>query len=162
MANMLLAVFAFLMIFQFSAKSQVRKINDVTVADFIPVSPMVNAETDAVVLLDSGASTIDANEEDGFFVSYYQFRRMLILKKTAVDDLNNVILHYSAASNGKHMSGIHVFTYNLINGHVVKSPLPGEDFYYDETKTDFKTVKFAFRDLKEGSIIEFDLSLIHI
>ena len=39
---------------------------------------------------------------------------------------------------------------------VVKSPLPGEDFYYDETKSDFKTVKFAYRDLKEGSIIEFD------
>ena len=67
MSKNLLSVFAFLIVFQLSVKSQVRKINDVTAADFTPVSPMVNAETDAVVLLDSGASTLDASEEYGFY-----------------------------------------------------------------------------------------------
>jgi Domain of Unknown Function with PDB structure (DUF3857)/Domain of Unknown Function with PDB structure (DUF3858)/Transglutaminase-like superfamily len=129
----------------------------VTAADFSPVSPLVDANTDAVVLLDSGASTLDASLEDGFFIRYYKFRRILIRNKTVLDQLSKNTLYYSAHMNdGKKLKTIRINTYNLENGKVVKTVAQDNDFFLEQSKGDIKSVKFTYPNMKEGSIIEME------
>jgi hypothetical protein len=129
----------------------------VTVADFSPVSPLVDAGTDAVVLLDSGASTLDASLEDGFFIRCYKFRRILIRSKTVLAGLGQNTLYYSSHMiRGKKFKTIRVNTYNLENGNVVRTTAQDNDFFPEESKGDLKSVKFTFPNMKEGSIIEME------
>ena len=129
----------------------------VTAADFSPVSPLVDAGTDAVILLDSGASVLDASLEDGFFLRYYKFRRILIRNKSVMDELSKNTLYYSAHMNdGKKLKTIRINTYNLENGKVVKTVAQDNDFFLEQSKGDLKSVKFTYPNMKEGSIIEME------
>jgi hypothetical protein len=129
----------------------------VTMADFSPVSTLVDASTDAVVLLDSGASTLDASLEDGFFIRYYKFRRILIRNKSVLAELSKNTLFYSAHMNdGKKLKTIRVSTYNLENGKIIKTAAQDNDFFVEQSKGDLKSVKFTYPDMKEGSIIEME------
>jgi hypothetical protein len=130
----------------------------VTKSDFSLVSPLIDSETGAVILIDSGASAIDGNSQDGFFLRYYQFRRMLILKTNILDE---VVLHsvrYSVGMNGRYLKSLKAFTYNLEDGKIVKSEISENEFYVESTKSDIKTIKFTFPRVKEGSIIEYEYS----
>jgi hypothetical protein len=107
----------------------------VTMADFSPVSTLVDASTDAVVLLDSGASTLDASLEDGFFIRYYKFRRILIRNKSVLAELSKNTLFYSAHMNdGKKLKTIRVSTYNLENGKIIKTAAQDNDFFVEQCK----------------------------
>jgi hypothetical protein len=129
----------------------------VTAADFSPVSPLVDSGTDAVVLLDSGASVLDASLEDGFFIRYYKFRRILIRSKTVLDQLSKNTLYYSAHMNdGKKLKTIRINSYNLENGKVVKTVAQDNDFFLEQSKGDLKSVKFTYPNMKQGSIIEME------
>jgi hypothetical protein len=129
----------------------------VTAADFSPVSTLVDASTDAVVLLDSGASTLDASLEDGFFIRYYKFRRILIRNKSVLAGLSKNTLFYSAHMNdGKKLKTIRVSTYNLENGKIIRTAAQDNDFFVEQSKGDLKSVKFTYPDMKEGSIIEME------
>jgi hypothetical protein len=133
-------------------------VRPVRISDFSPVSPLVTPETDAVILIDSGASVLDASLKDGFFVKYYKFVRMLVLNKSVLDEVGKGSLVFSKQMNGKILKNLRVFTYNLENGKIFREELKDEEFFYEETKSDFKTVKFSFPALKVGSIIEFEYS----
>jgi Domain of Unknown Function with PDB structure (DUF3857)/Domain of Unknown Function with PDB structure (DUF3858)/Transglutaminase-like superfamily len=129
----------------------------VTAADFSPDSPLVDANTDAVVLLDSGASVLDASLEDGFFIRYYKFRRILIRHKTVLAGVSKNTLYYSAHMNdGKKLKTIRVSTYNLENGKIIKTMAQDNDFFVEQSKGDEKSVKFTYPNMKEGSIIELE------
>jgi hypothetical protein len=129
----------------------------VTLADFSPVTPLVDAGTDAVVLLDSGASTLDASLEDGFFIRYYKFRRVLIRNKSVLSGLSNNTLYYSAHMNReKKLKTLRVSTYNLQNGKIIKTVVQDNDLFFEQSKGDLKSVKFSYPDMKEGSIIEME------
>ena len=143
---------------QDDVQEDVNTIPPVTIEDFSPVSPLVNSETDAVMLQDSGASTLDANLNNGFFIKYYEFRRMLILKKTALEEVSKNTIFYAKDMNGKKLKSLHVFTYNLENGKIVKTELRENDIFFEETKSNLKSLKFTFPNMKVGSIIEFEYS----
>jgi transglutaminase-like putative cysteine protease len=134
------------------------RVQPVSVSDFSPVSPLVTPETTAVILIDSGASILDANLQDGFFVKYYKFKRMLVLNKSVLDEAGKVSLEFSKQMNGKKLKNLRAYTYNLENGKIFREELKDNDFFYEETKSDLKTVKFSFPALKVGSIIEFEYS----
>ncbi len=155
-------LFLFLFVFnclKVSAQNSFEGIPPVSLADFSPVSNMVNSETEAVILLDSGASTLDANPQDGFFINYYKFRRILILKKSALDDLSRFSVTYSASMNGgKKLKTLQAYAYNIENGKINRTALQESDFFAVESPGDLKTVKFTFPGVKEGSIVEYAYS----
>jgi hypothetical protein len=144
------------------AQSLSHTVSPVTVADFSTASPIVNNETEAVVLLDSGASTLDATWKEGFFIVYYRFRRILILKKKSLESLAKKSISFSAEMNGLKkmnlLNTLNAVTYNLVDSHIVADTLQAKDFYMEETKGDLQREKFAFPEAKEGSIIELEYS----
>ena len=75
MRRHLLLFFSLILSILSSAQSNLATVPPVRIEDFSPVSPLVNSETDAVILLDSGSTTIGYNTDDGFFTTYYHFRK---------------------------------------------------------------------------------------
>lgn len=53
-----------------------------------------------------------------------------------------------------------VYTYNLVDGKIVKSKLKAEGEFLDKITKDIWAKKFAFPDVKEGSILEFQVKII--
>jgi hypothetical protein len=161
MRSFLLPFFFLIFCLPSSAQQNSAGVPAVTADDFSPVSPLVTSETDAVILLDSGSTTISANTEDGFFTTFYQFRRILIKNKRGLE-AGKMTIGFSAQLNHcKKLQMLFANTYNLENGKVKKVSLSDKDFFVDETKEDFHHEKFAFSDATEGSIIEFEYAVKH-
>lgn len=141
------------------AQNEISKnIPPVNVADFSPVSSLIDSGADAVILLDSGSSTIDANPHDGFFVQYFVYRRILIRKKTSLDELSKISIPFSVDLNGKKLKNLKAYTYNLENGKIVKTVVQQDDLFVDDSKNERRTEKFAFPNARDGSIIEYQFS----
>jgi hypothetical protein len=158
MSKTLLSALVFFISLHLAAQDNSSNMPPVTVADFSPVSPLVDSGTDAVILVDSGSSTIDANPQDGFFVNYFVFRRILIRKKTILDEVSKISIPFSVELNGKKLKNVKAFTYNIVNGHVSKVAVQDDDLFVDDSKNDRRTEKFAFPNARDGSIIEYQFS----
>ncbi len=159
MRRHLLLFFSLILSIRSLAQSGLNTVPPVRIEDFSPVSPLVTSETDAVILLDSGSTTIGANTDDGFFTTYYHFRRILIKNKRGLE-AGKMSIRFSARLNhGKKLSTIFANTYNLDNGKIRKVSLQEKDFFVDDTKQDIHEEKFAFPDAVEGSIIEFEYAV---
>lgn len=131
----------------------------VSVNDFSPVSQLKNSDTKAIVLLDSGATILDADDEYGFFTRVHHFKRILILNKSAFD-LGVISLNFDEDINKYNKDHlVKAATYNLIDGKVVKTNLVGSDFFMEKSKGYESTLKFAFPRLVVGSIIEFEYNV---
>jgi hypothetical protein len=135
-----------------------KNISPVTAADFSPVSPLVDSGADAVILLDSGSSTIDANPQDGFFVNYFVYRRILIRKKASLDEVSKITIPFSVELNGKKLKNLKAFTYNIENGNISRVAVKDDDLFVDDSKDERRTEKFAFPNARDGSIIEYQFS----
>ena len=158
MSRTLLTALILFVSFNLSAQNNLSNIPPVTAADFAPVSPLVDSGTEAVILLDSGSSTIDANPQDGFFVNYFVFRRILVRKKTSLDEVSKISIGFDVELNGKKLKNVQAFTYNMENGHITKTAVQDNDLFVDDSKSNRKTEKFAFPNAKDGSIIEYQFS----
>ncbi|WP_347343883.1 DUF3857 domain-containing protein [Flavobacterium sp. LC2016-01] len=53
-----------------------------------------------------------------------------------------------------------VYTYNLVDGKIVKSKLKSEGEFLEKINKDYWAKKFTFPDVKEGSIIEYQVKVI--
>jgi hypothetical protein len=155
--------------FQLFAQNGITALPAVQVSDFAPVSPMLNSETEAVLLMDSNSCELTADPQRGFFTRYHHFRRVLILKKTALDpgnsDLGTWSISYRTEYNGrKKLKSLTAATYNLENGKVVKTPVQDKDIFIEDPKVKDgeTTLKFAFPNAKAGSIVEFDYTVDRI
>ena len=158
MPKSILTLLIILISLRLPAQDKNSPIPPVTAADFSPVSPLIDSGTEAVILLDSGSSTIDANPQDGFFVRYFVFRRILIRKKASLDEVSKISIPFSVELNGKKLKNVKAFTYNLENGQVSKTAVQEDDLFVDDSKNDTRTEKFAFPNARDGSIVEYQFS----
>lgn len=69
-------------------------------------------------------------------------------------DLSNVKLYF-AAGRLSYLNVVSAFTYNLVDGKIVKSKLKPESEFIEKTNDSYWIKKLAFPDVKEGSIIEY-------
>src|SRR5450631_4055956 len=82
-----------------------------------------------VVLFDSSSCVLTADPQRGFYTRYHHFRRVIILRKEALDpgnyDAGTQTIYYNKEYNGdQKLKSLRVCTYNLINGQVENSVLP--------------------------------------
>jgi hypothetical protein len=147
--------------FQTAAQTRDTGIQPVGINDFSPIAAMTNNGTDAVVLLDSGSTSLDANARLGFFTCYHRFRRLLIINKRALDYIGGTfsIGYYLDINGGKKNSVVKAFTYNLEKGRVIKTPVEDKDIFMEGPKDDYVKLKFAFPNARAGSIVEYDYTV---
>jgi hypothetical protein len=130
-------------------------VDQVKMSDFTPASPLITPETDAVILDEKGETVLDATPQTGFFTTYHYFKRMLILNKNALDQSMDDV-YYNAEMNGRKLKSLHISTYNLVNGEIVKTDIQEKDLFIEDPKKEILKVKFAYPNAKAGSILEIE------
>ncbi|WP_139924335.1 DUF3857 domain-containing protein [Hymenobacter sp. DG01] len=108
----------------------------------------------AVVLCDFGRSIFDYNEGQ-FRVIFERVARIKILKKAGYEYATVKVPLYHRGTTEEKMSGLRGFTYNLVNGQVVKEKLNSESVFREVSSPNVNIRKFTMPNVREGSIIEF-------
>ncbi|QCR24442.1 DUF3857 domain-containing protein [Pontibacter sp. SGAir0037] len=111
----------------------------------------------AVVLSDVGNTYFTYYK--GFQFVFERQTRIKILKKSGYDWANISIPFYQKNASKEKVINIKGFTYNLVDGKVVKEKLEGKAIFDEQTSEYWFTKKFTMPNVKEGSVIEFSYTI---
>ncbi len=117
---------------------------------------------DAVVLEKKTQIRLDTDDrtsiwESEFKVISHHFKRVKLLKKSAFDREGNFEVSFYAKSKW--------YIFRDVKASVIQSSgeryiLTDKEFFEEKTGSGYKTFKFAFPKLKEGSIIEYEYDIV--
>jgi hypothetical protein len=112
----------------------------------------------ALMLFNSGKSYFILNSDVEFQFVYERHCQIKIFKKSALNMADFSIRLYESGLSKEMLSNIKAYTYNLVNGKVVKTKLDNDNIYRSRTE---KTVNvtFALPEVREGSVIEVAYSI---
>ena len=128
-------------------------------ADFTVNSPVVDSNSDAVVLADIGTCKFVGNSKGWFSIIFTEYKRMKILNKNGFAGANVDILLYRYGSAIEKLKDLKAATYNLENGSVVSVKLDDKDVFQETLTKNHVMKKFAFPAVKEGCIIEYSYQI---
>jgi hypothetical protein len=132
-------------------------------ADFqLPANPIVDTNTDAVILADVGSVHFVGNKHNWFSYVYKRQTRIKIINKKSIDELATpkVLLYGSEGDERTEtLSAVVASTYNLENGQVRTTQLDKQDIYTTRTDRRHTEKKFTLPAVKEGSIIEYTYTI---
>jgi hypothetical protein len=154
----ILSLFFLLLCSTLFGQYPVPKFGDVEINDLKMTRYEKDTTADALILFDNGASRFDLNMDREFQFIYDRHLRIKIFKKSAFHYADFTIRLYKSGQSREVLSGIKGVTFNLVNGKVVKSKLDLDKIYDTEGKR-YTERKFAFPEVKEGSIIELSYSI---
>jgi hypothetical protein len=111
----------------------------------------------AVVIADFGKAEITYNENTDFQLEISRHRRIKILKNEGLEWAKGTIRLYRASSGkDENLSSIKASTYNMENGKLMETKFSKKDLVTEEESKNYILKKFAFPNVKVGSIIEYD------
>jgi hypothetical protein len=116
----------------------------------------LDSSADAVVLAAKGRLSVEYNF-DGFKLHYHHLRRVKLLKKSAFDREGNIKIPYYAEDG---FEDIWKISAAVVQPDGTRQELTKKDFFEEKTTDQVTTKKFAFPNLKEGSIIEYEYEMI--
>lgn len=106
----------------------------------------------AVVLYDKGNMQISYNN-----YSLYVTKRIKILAKAGEEEANVSIPYYKGSSK---ISNLKAQTLNEENGKIIATELSSKDFYDVDINQYWAEKRFAFTNVKPGSILEYQYALV--
>jgi len=122
---------------------------DFTAAPFVGDSAAA-----AVVLCDFGTTSFVYKDNDFQLVSE-RITRIKILKKAGYDVATVEVPLYHRNKSEEKITGLRGFTYNLVNGQVVKTKLESSNAFVEERTKNQRVRKFTLPEVHEGSVIEY-------
>ena len=116
-----------------------------------------DSSADAVVLGDIGSLHFISNPGKGLFVEYERHCRIKIFKKSGYDyaTIKVPLFHSATGSDREELYDLKAYTYNIENGQIIKEKLEKEAIFTEKKNDNINIKKFAFPNVREGSIIEF-------
>jgi hypothetical protein len=154
--------FCFLFALQIFAQEKNKiKFGDVSEKDFTNKIYSIDKNANAVVIADIGSSNIEGNNKAWFSLRYKHFKRIHILNKNGYDIANVSISLYADGSDEEQLDKLRAVTYNLENGKVVETKLDIKNNVFKDKVSKSRVVnKFTFPNVKEGSIIEYEYTIV--
>ncbi|HXO77466.1 MAG TPA: DUF3857 domain-containing protein, partial [Puia sp.] len=135
----------------------------VSPADFnLQSNPIIDTNTNAVILADVGSVHFVGNKHNWFSYVYKRQTRIKIISKKSIEDLaTQKVLLYGSDKDERveTLSGIAATTYNLENGQVNTTQLNKQDIYSTRLDRWYTEKKFVLPAVKEGSIIEYTYTI---
>lgn len=119
-----------------------------------------DSTAEAVILADYGISEILYNDARGFELNFKKLVRIKILKKEGLDKANIEIPLYQSSGTDETIGGLKAVTYNLENGKIEETKLPRKDVFTEEKSKNWKIKKFALPNVKVGSVIEYQYTML--
>ncbi|HET9825549.1 MAG TPA: DUF3857 domain-containing protein, partial [Chitinophagaceae bacterium] len=135
------------------------KFGEISAADFTVNSPVVDSNSEAVILADIGTCEFIGNNKGWFSVIYTKFKRVKICNKNGFPAATVSILLYKSGNLDEKVKELKGATYNLVNGAVVRTELDDKTIFDDALDKNHLEKKFTFPAVKEGSIIEFSYQM---
>jgi len=136
------------------------KFGKLTPEDFAPKVYSIDSNASAVVIADIGSSRIVGNTKGWFSIEFKRYRRVHILNKNGFDVATEEIYLNSDGDREEKLSDLRAVTYNLENGKVVETKLDKDNIFKDKLSKNLVERKFTFPNIKEGSIIEFEYTIV--
>jgi hypothetical protein len=137
------------------------KFGNVTDKDFASKVYSIDSNANAVVIADIGSSSIEGNNKAWFSLVYKHYKRIHILNKNGYDIANVSISLYSDGDDEEQLDKLRAVTYNLEDGKVVETKLDVKNnVFKDKISKNRVTKKFTFPNVKEGSIIEYEYTIV--
>ncbi len=133
------------------------KFGKVSLSDFDVKSPLIDSNTNAVVVADVGKSDFMANTSDLSFSLIFSIKkRIKIFNKKGFDAATITIpLYVSESGKEEKLEALKASTYNVENGKVMETSIGKADVFSEKHSKYYIYKKFTFPALKEGSIIEY-------
>ncbi len=145
----------------FSQDKSEAKFGNVKASDFSSKVYSIDSNAHAVVLADIGSTVIEGNTKGWFSLVFKRFKRIHILDKNGYDAANVSIPLYTDGNAEEQLEKLKAITYNLENGKVVETKLEVKSgVFKDKINRNLVVKKFTFPNIKEGSIIEFEYSIV--
>ena len=139
------------------------KYGDVSEKDFATKVYTIDSNANAVVVADIGSSEIAGNSKNWFSLEFKHYKRVHILNKNGYDEANVSIRLYNSDNNSSEevLDKLKAVTYNLENGKVVETKLDVKaNVFKDKLSKNWVEKKFTFPNVKEGSIIEYEYTVL--
>lgn len=93
-----------------------------------------------------------------FMYEYTVYYRIKVFSKNALD-LANVQIPYYSAKSDETVTGLAANTYNMVDGKMVKTPMPKQNIFKEKVSENFTIIKFSLPEVREGSVIEYKYTL---
>lgn len=119
----------------------------------------LDANASAVVLAEEGKSYFNYDQIEGFQVVFERHVRIKIFNKNGYDWANEEILIYHDRGDKEVVTDLKGYTYNLVNGKIVKEKLTKAGIFKESYSSNWDKVKFAMPGVKEGSVIEYSYKI---
>ena len=123
--------------------------------DFTISSPLVDANTSAVIIADVGDTKFEGNSTGAFFYVYKRQTRIKIIDKRALSLATVKIPMYKGYETEGKEDTVSAVSYNIVNGVIVETKLNVGDVYDEKINSYYYHRKFVVPSVKEGSIIEY-------
>ena len=125
--------------------------------DFTIQSPVIDSNTNAVVVADVGKTEFFANKTDfTFSLIFSHKKRIKIINKKGFDAATITIpLYVGSSGKSEKLEGLKAYTYNVENGKVIETSVGKSEIFTEKHDKNWEYKKFTFPALKEGSIIEY-------
>ena len=108
----------------------------------------------AIMLYENTLVSIDFDASGGFKLNTKKHQRIKILKEDGLDWGDVEMIYYYSNILRDNISGIDVVTYNLVDGKVVETKMPGKYIFRDDYTEDYKKLSFSAQEVRVGSVIE--------
>ena len=133
------------------------KFGKVNLEDFNITSPLIDSNTNAVVVADVGNSEFIANSSDlTFSLIFKEKKRIKLINKNGFDAATITIpLYVGNGGKAEKLEDLDAYTYNIENGKVVSTKVEKSSVFTEQHNKNWVYKKFTFPSLKEGSIIEY-------
>ena len=129
----------------------------VKVEDFNVQSPVIDTNSNAVIIADVGKTEFiaNANENTFSFVFSRKTRIKIINKKGFNAAVITIPLYVTTEGTSEKLERLKATTYNIENGKVKETDLERKDLFTERHNKNLDYKKFTFPALQEGSIIEY-------
>ncbi|ALW83651.1 hypothetical protein AUC43_00135 [Hymenobacter sedentarius] len=134
------------------------KFGQIDKADLTAAPFAADSAAGAVVLCDFGRSRL-RGKRSGLEIVFERVTRIKILKKSGYDEASVEIPLYHREGDQEKISNLRGFTYNLVNGVVVKTKLEPGGAFVEKRTPNVNVQKFTLPNVQEGAVLEYAYTL---
>ena len=120
----------------------------------------IDSGADAYYIFDYASVRFDYNVQNGWTWIMERHSKLRIVNDNGKDNANIIIPYFEAGTNKEYIYGLKGYTYNMVDGKLVKTRLTKDQIFDEDITDNSKRQKISMPDVKAGSIIEISYSLI--
>lgn len=112
-------------------------------------------DAEAVIIFDKGESYFFDTHES-YDIRFTRAKRIKILSRAGIDQAEITIPFYAESyEKTEKIASLQAFSYNMVDGRIFKKALDPSKVYEVKINDRWKAKRFAFPDVKEGTVIEY-------